>query len=197
MDSELKEMSKDQKVISLAVSFNFFQKKFTSDLNDVIWDESFFDQMQKMILESKIHETVWSDTSEIAPIIRHWFYCVVNSEDEWDSLAKLREKMPVREWYNSHYLKSKLWNGLKTVVLNIDQHTCNLCSNTGTLVHHGAYEQFIMTGLDIRFLWTLCGKCHHFIEFDGKRKLGIYESSAKFEKHYKAKFANKEQQSHG
>jgi hypothetical protein len=119
--------------------------------------------------------------ARLLPVARWGQLILDRTEAEWQSLVALRAAKPLSEWYRGDYLQSKLWAGLRELVLENDGGRCLVCRQPASVVHHTTYDNDVMRGLDLRFLWSLCGFCHKAVEFDGGRKLSVFESSARLE----------------
>jgi len=70
------------------------------------------------------------------------------------------------------YLSSDLWGEIRRRVLARDDHTCRICNDPATQVHHNSYSLDALSGNLIDQLFSLCRPCHHRLEFkaDGHKK---------------------------
>jgi hypothetical protein len=78
----------------------------------------------------------------------------------------------------SDYLKSPEWLAIRNSVLD-KRPKCELCGCNAEQVHHDSYDGLVMSGAVTDALVSLCRKCHEAIEFDGKRKLGMFDVRGK------------------
>ncbi len=93
---------------------------------------------------------------------------------------KKKKARKPKGWY-AEYLSSELWATIRLRVLTRDKDVCRRCQGKATQVHHRSYEQKVMDGLDDGPLVSLCHDCHHWIEFDGKRKVSLKEANARLD----------------
>ncbi|SAL06722.1 hypothetical protein AWB78_08211 [Caballeronia calidae] len=66
----------------------------------------------------------------------------------------------------ANYLSRALWKKIKKRVLVRDDHTCQRCFGSASVVHHRSYSEAVLKGEDDSQLASLCEGCHHVIEFD-------------------------------
>jgi hypothetical protein len=78
----------------------------------------------------------------------------------------LDENALVLQDYNTEYLPSKLWKSIKRRVLKRDGKVCQLCTGTGSIVHHRSYDVEVLEGNADYLLVTLCEGCHELVHFD-------------------------------
>lgn len=64
------------------------------------------------------------------------------------------------------YLKSDLWEHIRSIVMEMYSSKCRLCIAKATLVHHLTYAERVLKGEDPTGLIPLCSKCHYKVEFD-------------------------------
>ena len=86
--------------------------------------------------------------------------------------------------FNSYraYLASKLWKKIRAEVLG-DKPLCLICQKPAYEAHHLSYGKDVLLGKDLTQIVSLCGDCHHKIEFrnrDGK-KLNPAQASGKLQ----------------
>ena len=69
------------------------------------------------------------------------------------------------------YLRSALWKGIRANKLKRDT-KCYGCSKRAQQVHHGSYSLVSLTGKSAKDLWSVCKRCHQWIEFtkDGYKR---------------------------
>lgn len=72
------------------------------------------------------------------------------------------------------YLKSALWNSIRTRVLS-NNPTCVSCGSAATQVHHSKYTWSNMKGNSLKNLVSVCGDCHFFCEFEDGKKVSLDE----------------------
>ncbi len=108
-----------------------------------------------------------------------------DSIEEWPQLATARRSQSLHAWYRSTYLTSRLWKSLRGIVLADAKRQCLVCRRSANTVHHTSYDDDVMRGLDLRYLWPVCDGCHHTVEFNGGRKASIFESSDRLDKLYR------------
>jgi|SRR6185295_14794952 len=78
------------------------------------------------------------------------------------------------------YLRSQLWASIRRRVYEIKGGWCYLCGRQATELHHNRYHLADLEGRRLRYISPICRGCHHGIEFDGHRKLGVREASKRF-----------------
>lgn len=79
------------------------------------------------------------------------------------------------------YLKSELWASIRSRVLERDNGKCCGCGGEARVAHHSCYTNAALTGRSIQGLWSLCHKCHRFIEFDKSgEKVRLSETRKRF-----------------
>jgi hypothetical protein len=84
--------------------------------------------------------------------------------------------------YNE-YCKSQLWRETRQRVLVRDGHGCLICRQPATGVHHEKYTEANLRGTTLRYLWSLCQRCHEAIEVDEKdRKVSLTEARKRLRK---------------
>ena len=67
----------------------------------------------------------------------------------------------------AQYLQSDEWRMLRAATLVRDNGRCVMCGDPASNVHHSNYgNRNHFTHKNLFSLWSLCRKCHHFIEFD-------------------------------
>ena len=62
------------------------------------------------------------------------------------------------------YLRSPLWKSIRAVKLKRDPR-CYGCGKAARQVHHSTYAIEVLRGGDSRGLWSVCRRCHRWIEF--------------------------------
>jgi len=78
------------------------------------------------------------------------------------------------------YLNSPLWKSIRSRVLERDKGLCIACGNRASVAHHGNYSHAALSGRSIQGIYSLCNRCHEFIEFDKDgRKLHLRETHRK------------------
>ncbi len=184
----ISEFSKSDQATYLAILFIWKQKKLSNDLgeHDDLGGVPALDCIMSGVsgMENKNFLS-----EQLGDLVRWGVLILTQSEDEWQQLVCLRKSKSLSDWYRQDYLKSVLWKELRSIVLGIDDNECQLCQKRAHCVHHVGYDDFIMRGLDLRYLWSLCNKCHEDVEFDGGRKMSIFQSSSRLESMYKQRFA--------
>jgi len=90
-----------------------------------------------------------------------------------------RKKTLLKLGFNSYfeYLKSDLWKGIKSSVLN-DNPYCFSCGERATLVHHSSYKESTLKGETIKHLYSVCRGCHYKCEFGRKNGKKLNPSAA-------------------
>ena len=63
------------------------------------------------------------------------------------------------------YLESDLWKGIRKRVLTINPN-CVGCGERAWQVHHSVYRKKDLEGQDLRALFSVCGNCHKYTEFN-------------------------------
>jgi hypothetical protein len=63
------------------------------------------------------------------------------------------------------YLRSKLWKEIRGKKLQRDKN-CWGCDKRAQQVHHGDYHRENLTGQSEKDLYSICKRCHRWIEFD-------------------------------
>jgi hypothetical protein len=184
----LDELTIDDQSRYLAILFFWKQKKLSNELNGDpdLGNSPAFDCIMNWICQIQKKKCL---SGELEPVLRWASLILRDSEEEWQSLVALRKTKPLSEWYRQDYLQSNLWKSLRAIVLENDGNRCLLCDAEARFVHHVSYDDTIMRGLDLRCLWFLCGGCHDAVEFDGDRKLSIFESSTRLEARYRQRFS--------
>lgn len=77
------------------------------------------------------------------------------------------------------YLASPLWRSIRAKKLRISG-KCYFCRSRASQVHHVHYTRRNLSGKSLKGLHSLCGHCHHEIEFEGDRKRTLGQAQAKF-----------------
>jgi 5-methylcytosine-specific restriction endonuclease McrA len=68
------------------------------------------------------------------------------------------------------YKHSLVFSKIRKAVLSRDGGACGICGNPASQIHHFQYDRATMLGETLDHLISLCGSCHHDVEFkDGKR----------------------------
>ena len=65
-----------------------------------------------------------------------------------------------RKYYNEVYLKSDAWRRKRYVVLKRDNWLCLYCGEKATQVHHKRYAKKNIGREPIKWLQSVCKKCH-------------------------------------
>ena len=63
------------------------------------------------------------------------------------------------------YLRSKLWWGIRELVLSREAYQCQGCGRGAECVHHRQYDKATMAGDTIGHLVAFCHSCHGKVEF--------------------------------
>ena len=79
--------------------------------------------------------------------------------NQW--LFNLKRKR--RRDYYREYLKSDAWKRKRYVVLKRDNWTCQYCGDKATEVHHKKYARINIGREPIKWLVSICRKCHQEI----------------------------------
>ena len=66
-----------------------------------------------------------------------------------------------RKYYNKVYLKSDAWRRKRYVVLKRDNWLCLYCGEKATQVHHKRYAKKNIGREPIKWLQSVCEKCHN------------------------------------
>jgi 5-methylcytosine-specific restriction endonuclease McrA len=66
-----------------------------------------------------------------------------------------------RKYYNEVYLKSDAWRRKRYVVLKRDNWLCLYCGEKATQVHHKRYAKKNIGREPIKWLQSVCEKCHN------------------------------------
>ena len=66
-----------------------------------------------------------------------------------------------RKYYNEVYLKSDAWRRKRYVVLKRDNWLCLYCGEKATQVHHRRYAKKNIGREPIKWLQSVCKKCHN------------------------------------
>ena len=66
-----------------------------------------------------------------------------------------------RKYYNEVYLKSDAWRRKRYVVLKRDNWLCLYCGEKATQVHHKRYAKKNIGREPIKWLQSVCKKCHN------------------------------------
>jgi hypothetical protein len=93
-----------------------------------------------------------------------------------------RDQLLVSMGYISyaHYLRCKLWKGIRAKVLKRAKGTCEVCRvNPPTEVHHRSYIKQVMLGKNLQYLVATCRTCHQEAEFDGGRKVTLSHANSR------------------
>lgn len=79
------------------------------------------------------------------------------------------------------YLNSDLWKTIRKSVMSRDHYKCTCCGNPVECVHHVRYDADTMSGRTLKWLTSLCNKCHQKIECTKKgKKLSYNESLSRY-----------------
>lgn len=78
------------------------------------------------------------------------------------------------------YLLSELWLKIRAAKLRKDPR-CFKCGRLATQVHHSYYSLVNMLGHGFDGLYSVCGKCHHWAEFDEGEKTTLIRATSKLE----------------
>src|SRR5688572_14287454 len=62
------------------------------------------------------------------------------------------------------YLRSKLWKEIRSRKMKLDVE-CFGCGKKAAQVHHGEYHVRNLTGSTLEDLYSVCKRCHRWIEF--------------------------------
>ena len=65
-----------------------------------------------------------------------------------------------RKYYNEVYLKSDAWRRKRYIVLKRDNWLCVYCGEKATQVHHKRYAKKNIGREPIKWLQSVCKKCH-------------------------------------
>ena len=65
-----------------------------------------------------------------------------------------------KKYYNEVYLKSDDWKRKRYVVLKRDNWLCVYCGEKATQVHHKKYAKINIGKEPIKWLQSVCAKCH-------------------------------------
>jgi len=83
---------------------------------------------------------------------------------------KLIRELDARWWIYQDYLRSVFFSYIRQAVFDRDGGNCRICRKSASDVHHFQYDRETMLGETLDHLISLCGSCHHDVEFkDGKR----------------------------
>jgi hypothetical protein len=94
---------------------------------------------------------------------------------------KILKDMGFHSYYS--YLKSDLWKSIRKTVLDRDGYQCTCCGKQAECVHHVRYDSDTLSGRTIKWLKSLCNKCHKKIECTKKgKKLSYNESLSRYNK---------------
>lgn len=63
------------------------------------------------------------------------------------------------------YLRSPEWQVIRSRILARDEERCLRCEGVANQVHHLSYARAVLDGYDDTLLVSLCGGCHHVVEF--------------------------------
>ena len=66
-----------------------------------------------------------------------------------------------RKYYNEVYLKSDAWRRKRYIVLKRDNWLCVYCGEKATQVHHKRYAKKNIGREPIKWLQSVCEKCHN------------------------------------
>lgn len=75
------------------------------------------------------------------------------------------------------YLKGEQWKGIRLRVLKHFGFKCWRCGEKAHCVHHATYSKGTLNGRHLSGLVPVCGKCHQYAEYDGKRKCSPEEAN--------------------
>lgn len=102
-------------------------------------------------------------------INRRGYHHRIRRGQDMDSYAERNEillELGFRDY--KQYLRSALWKGIRKRVLERDNGICYGCfrleHHTVVQVHHGKYTISNLTGQSLEHLFTICGRCHKWIE---------------------------------
>lgn len=72
----------------------------------------------------------------------------------------------------AEYLRSDLWAEIRRNVFAVKGHRCELCKEDADECHHELYDEDILDGRCLRYIWPICHCCHVSIEFlpDGTKR---------------------------
>ena len=85
--------------------------------------------------------------------------------EEYADRNKLLIELGYRDY--KHYLRSSLWKTIRARKIEQDPecYGCNRGDDRITLqVHHGKYTEANLTGKSLEHLFTICARCHKWIE---------------------------------
>lgn len=86
--------------------------------------------------------------------------------DEYAERNEILYELGYRDY--KHYLRSRLWKAIREQVLERDSHTCYGCGRDDDRitiqVHHGKYTRANLSGQVLEHLYTVCARCHKWIE---------------------------------
>ena len=82
------------------------------------------------------------------------------------------------------YLQSSEWMVIRNRVLARDKECCLRCEGVANQIHHITYSTAAMNGDDDTQLVSLCGGCHHVVEFraDGKKNTSVQKQRVLMQK---------------
>lgn len=95
----------------------------------------------------------------------------VNRRRRVKKCYKERDELLKQLGYGSYkeYLRSKLWQDIRSQVIVRDKHKCFICSGVGNEVHHTSYTAEVLCGEALGLLKCICRKCHESSEFKSRR----------------------------
>jgi 5-methylcytosine-specific restriction endonuclease McrA len=78
-----------------------------------------------------------------------------------DHLQFEKKRIKRRDYYRNNYLKSDAWKRKRYVVLKRDNWKCVYCGARATQVHHKKYAKKNIGKEPIKWLVSICVKCHN------------------------------------
>jgi hypothetical protein len=97
----------------------------------------------------------------------------------------LEQKQILKELgYNSYgeYVSGVVWANVRDKVFREKGTRCLVCTRRATVVHHKAYSENVLRGVDITPLVPLCWDCHQRIEYDTDgKKLSLDAANGKLQ----------------
>lgn len=97
--------------------------------------------------------------------------------NHWAARSKILSLMGLSSYES--YLQTELWSLIRMSVMMRDKWKCRCCKSHATDVHHRTYSKRVLTGQDLRQLYSLCHPCHELVTFDREGKYRSQDSSIK------------------
>ena len=88
-------------------------------------------------------------------------FAILSGENSEFSSFELKRNR--RRHFYREYLKSDAWKRKRYVVLKRDNWTCQYCGDKATEVHHKKYARVNIGREPIKWLVSICRKCHQEI----------------------------------